>query len=95
MIHKFNKGGNNMEKLYFNTGVKPWNCGNLGEYEVFINNEKNIEFYINDIPEGGKFQFICPKETLENVMEGKSYYQYREILEGGMKGYAIFLVPRN
>ena len=84
-----------MEKLYFNTGVKPWNSDELGEHEEWINGEKHIAFYVSDIPEGGIFKFACPIETFEQVKEDYPYYEYREILDGGLlSDYAFFSIKK-
>ncbi len=79
-----------MEKLLFNTGVKPHNSGALTEHEEFINNEKHIAFYVDDIPENGIFQLAC-----DNISEyeNKPYYATRKIIAGGLLSeYAVFLI---
>lgn len=81
-----------MEKLLFNTGVKPWNCGTLGEHEEIINSEKHIAFYVEDIPKNSVFMCGCPEFALKEY-ENKPYYAIRKIIAGGLLSeYAIFRV---
>ena len=79
-----------MEKLLFNTGVKPWNSAPLTEHEEYINNEKHIAFYVEDIPDNGIFQFACDDIS---EYENNPYYAIRKIIAGGMlSNYAVFLI---
>jgi hypothetical protein len=82
-----------MEKLYFNTGVKPWNGDKLGEHEEFINGEKHVAFYVDDIPKNGIFEFACPESTFERVKKDYPYYEFRKIIDGGLcSDYAAFKI---
>lgn len=82
-----------MVKLHFNTGVKPWNSSKLGEHEEWINGTKQVAFYVEDVPEGGHFEFACPKETFEQVKKDHPCHEYRKIIGGGLiSDYAFFRV---
>jgi len=82
-----------MEKLYFNTGVKPWNSAPLKEHEEYINGQKHIAFYVEDIPQNGIFDFACPKETYKEVKKDHPCHESRKILDGGLcSDYAFFRI---
>ena len=81
-----------MEKLLFNTGVKHWNNLNLGEHQEFINGEKHIAFYVEDIPINSRFEFAC-LEDIAKKYENKPFYRIRKIIDGGLlSDYAVFKV---
>jgi hypothetical protein len=83
-----------MEKLYFNTGVKPWNSSKLSEYEEFINGEKHVAFYVEDIPENTTFYCAC--DEVNEFYLNNSCYEIRKIVGGGLSyNYAIFQVHNN
>lgn len=79
-----------MQKLTFNTGVKPWNIHRqLGEHEEMINGEMHIAFYVEDIPQGGVFEFAGQSESITK----HKYHEVRKIIAGGLNSeYAFFKV---
>lgn len=83
-----------MEKLLFNSGVRPINhSGKLSKHEEFINNQLHIAFYVSDIPKNGIFEFAVPQSTFENVKKDYPSYEYRKILDGGLcSDYAFFKI---
>jgi hypothetical protein len=91
-----------MEKLYFNTGVKPENRLNsqgkmieLSEFDEWKGGVLQIAFYVSDIPKNGFFKFAISKEFLEKNLEThkKPYWEHRTILKGGLvSDYAFFQI---
>jgi hypothetical protein len=89
-----------MEKLYFNTGVRPENRLNskgkmieLSEFEEWRGGVLQVAFYISDIPKNGNFKFAS-SNLEENLKTHKSpYWEYRKIIKGGLlSNYAFFQI---
>lgn len=80
-----------MQKVLFNTGVKPWNNSYTCDFTEWINNERHIAFYVEKIPYLGTLKCLCNEVFPEFKKPG---FEVVPIIGGGMcSKYAVFVVP--
>ena len=80
-----------MEKVLFNTGVKPWNSNYRCEFTEWINNERHIAFYVEKIPHHGTLMCLCNEMLPEFKKPG---IEVVPVIGGGMcSKYAVFALP--
>jgi hypothetical protein len=83
-----------MQKFYFNSGVKPWNCSVLHKGDEFIRGELHTAFYCKNVPKNANFKFICDDPNMKNEY-GKTCKSMirRKIYNSRMIGkYAYFIL---
>jgi len=82
-----------MQTFYFNTGVKPWNTNVQAETargNKFINNELNVPFDVEDVPEGAQLASLCSNPDVKGANQ-----IMREVFNTTMcSKYAFFNVPK-